>query len=69
MFITTSDIVSEIYIEYFDNTTGTRADVVIRLFKDSAYSEWFVKLGSVPDFNNTGSEVTVNFLSFDIDNE
>ncbi len=62
-------MVSEIYIGYFNTTMGTSADVVIRMYKEKAYTEWFVEIGSVPDLDMTGSEVTVNFLSFDIDNE
>jgi len=42
--------------------------VIIRLFKDSAYSEWFVGLGPVPNYN-VGTEITVNFMSLDMDNE
>lgn len=69
MLFQTSDVVSEIYIGFFNTTTGTSADVVVRMFKNRPYTEWFVEIGGVPDMGNIGSEITVNFKSFDIDNE
>jgi hypothetical protein len=35
-------------LEYLDEQQGTSAQVFARLYKDSAFSEWFVDLGSVP---------------------
>jgi hypothetical protein len=55
---------------FFNATTGTSADVVVRMYKNKPYTEWFVEIGSVPDMGHkNGAEITVNFLSFDIDNQ
>jgi lysosomal alpha-mannosidase len=64
----TSEYASEIYITYDNKTTAKSAEVVIRLEAGAPYSEWFVELGGIPDVGR-GTEVTVNFYSFDIDNE
>ena len=53
---------------YYEISNGASAHVVVRMFKTSAVSEWFVALGGVPDVGR-GSEITVNWLSLDIDNK
>ncbi len=63
----TGAIASEIYISYLNETSGTSAEVIARLYDDTPFSEWFVEIGSVPNLG-AGTEITVNFLRFDINN-
>lgn len=62
-----SDIVSEMHLVYSSEETGATAVVYARLFDDSPVMEWEVTLGSIPN-TGQGTEVTINFRSFDIDN-
>jgi len=61
-------LVSGIKISFENSETGATAEVFIRLLKGQVYSEWYVHLGGIP-FTGKGMEVTVNFKSFDIDNQ
>ena len=55
-------------MDYHDEATDNKAEVVVRLYKDQPYMEWNVQIGSVKT-TNQGVEITTNFLAFDIDNE
>lgn len=54
-------------MKYYCNITNTNADVYVRLFNDKPVMQWDVSLGSIPN-TGYGQEVTINFRSFDIDN-
>jgi len=65
----TGKFTSEIQMTFSSQDNKKQALVRVRYYDSSLTSDWDVLLYGIPQSNDQGLEVTVNFLSLDIDNK